>query len=84
MAQDNQAGRIAGSAVGEAGLRQRRDQEVGSIRPVPRLDTRIANRVQSRLRNRVDRFYNPRANALSPFVVADEQLRNASDRRKRP
>ena len=82
-AQDNEPGRVAESAVGEAGQRQRRDKEVGNIQPMARLNTRIINRVQTRLRNRVDRYYDPQANASSPFVVAEEQLRTTRGRPKR-
>ena len=77
VAQQVEGGRVAGSAVGEAGQRQTRDQAVANIDPLDRIDSRIPNRVQSRIRNRIDRYYDPRANTTSPFVVAGEQARTA-------
>jgi hypothetical protein len=65
--------RIADSSVGRAGQRE-------GYPSISRTDTRIGNRVQSRLRNRVDRFYDPQANATSPFQVASDQVRNAGRR----
>jgi hypothetical protein len=65
------AGSVATSSVGTIGQRQ---GAVASIKPMARLNTRIANRVQSRIRNRIDRFYNPQANATSPFEVAADQV----------
>lgn len=51
--------------------------EVG-INPLERQDTRIANRVESRIRNRIDRYYDPLANAESPFKVANERTTRGS------
>lgn len=51
--------------------------------PMPtagRIDDRIANRVQARIRNRIDRYYAPQANAASPFVIAGEQVHIAGRR----
>lgn len=67
------SGDIAASSVGTAGRRQ--EQGIANIRPMARLETRFANRVQSRIRNRIDRFYDPRANTVSPFKVASDQDR---------
>lgn len=61
-------------AGGQIGQRQERE-DVASIEPTGRVDSRIPNRVQSRLRNRIDRFYDPQANAASPYVVAGDQAR---------
>ncbi len=77
VAQTQQGGRIADSAVGEVGQRETRADPATGIRPMARIDNRIQNRVQSRIRNRIDRFYDPQANATSPFAVADEQARTA-------
>lgn len=63
---------IAKSSVGTVGKRQEA-RSLTNIKPTARLDTRIANRVQSRIRNRIDRFYDPQANATSPFKVAADQ-----------
>jgi hypothetical protein len=70
-------GEVARSSVGQVGQRQSRDdvtREAG-LAPMGRVNARIANRVQSRIRNRIDRFYSPQANAASPFAVAGEQAR---------
>ena len=73
------AGRIAESAVGQAGVRQTRAQ-VDGINPLARTNNRIQNRVQARLRNRIDRNYDARVNATSPFDAADL----ATERANRP
>ena len=65
--------RVADSAIGQAGQRQRRDQAAPGLEPLGRIDSRIQNRVQSRIRNRIDRSYDPTANTTSPFEVAAEQ-----------
>lgn len=67
-------GRIVDSAAGRAGQRVTRDQATG-IRPMSRISSRLVNRVQARLRTRIDRNYDPTANATRPFEVADEQLK---------
>jgi len=66
-------GHMAESAVGEVGQRQTRGNVPAVIGPMGRLNSRVANRVQSRLRNRIDRYYDPRANTTSPFEVAAER-----------
>ena len=68
-------GTVATSAVGTAGQRLETGQGAANIKPMARLDTRIANRVQSRIRNRIDRYYDPAANATSPFKIAADQTR---------
>ena len=82
-AQEAPAGSVAQSAVGQAGQRQTRDQNTLHVDPLDRIDSRIANRVQSRLRNRIDRFYDPRANATSPFTVASEQAGTTGPAKRR-
>lgn len=66
-------GSLAESAVGEVGQRQTRSNSPTDVGPMGRLNSRVANRVQSRLRNRIDRYYDPRANTTSPFEVASER-----------
>jgi hypothetical protein len=61
--------------AGQTGLRQSREQVAADtgIEPMGRINGRIQNRVQARIRNRIDRYYDPVANATSPFAVASEQ-----------
>ena len=68
-----QQGHLADSAVGEVGQRQTKSNSPTGAGPMGRLNSRVANRVQSRLRNRIDRYYDPRANTTSPFEVAAER-----------
>lgn len=75
-------GRVADSAVGQAGQRRTRGQPVAGIEPTARIGNRIQNRVQSRLRNRIDRNYDPQANATDPFAVAERQVRRANNPRR--
>lgn len=75
-----QAGQIAESAAGQAGVRQSRAQVEG-LNPLARISNRIQNRVQARLRNRIDRNYDPRANATSPFEGADQAIERAAQPR---
>lgn len=81
--QDQKSGKVAESAVGQAGQRMTRDQNAAKVEPMARLETRIANRVQSRIRNRIDRYYDPKANATSPFIDAGEQAEKAGRRPRR-
>lgn len=76
-AQGRQIGQVARSAVGSAGQRQTPKQVTSQISPLAAVPSRLSNRVQSRLRNRIDRYYDPQANATSPFVVAADQARTA-------
>lgn len=76
-------GRAAESAVGEVGQRQTRGGTQADIEPMSRINSRIANRVQNRIRNRIDRYYNPQANATSPFEVAADQAQDAGSRVRR-
>ena len=81
---DTRQGETARSAVGQAGLRQSREQVAADsgIEPMGRINGRIQNRVQARIRNRIDRYYDPRANVTSPFAVASEQATAAPRRRR--
>ncbi|MBY9063474.1 hypothetical protein K7957_11085 [Sphingomonas yunnanensis] len=84
-ADDSSPSRLATSSAGTTGQRQSREitaKEVG-IEPMARIDDRIANRVESRIRNRLDRFYDPQANALSPFKDAGEKARTAARKLRR-
>ena len=74
-------GRIGDSPVGEIGQRQTRDRPPAGVEPLARFNGRIANRVESRLRNRIDPYYDPQANATSPFLSASDQARVAGQRR---
>lgn len=68
-------GQTARSAIGQVGQRQRRDDVTSIVNPMQRLATRIQNRVQTRARNRLDRYYDARPNVSSPFIVANESAR---------
>lgn len=63
------------TGAGRVGQRQSRDElaRVTNGQPLARIDSRIGNRVQSRVRNRLDRNYHPTANATSPFEVAEQR-----------
>jgi hypothetical protein len=80
---EQRPGRVAESAVGEVGQRQTRERPQANIEPMSRINSRIANRVQNRIRNRIDRYYNPQANATSPFEVAADRARDAGSRDRR-
>lgn len=75
---DEQTGRTVDTGGGEVGQRQTRLQAAPNITPLGRIPTRIANRVQNRIRNRIDRYYDPQANATSPFRAADDRARTTS------
>ena len=79
---DTRPGQTASSSVGTAGQRQTREQlgQEAGIEPLARISGRIQNRAQMRVRNRIDRYYDPQANAMSPFVVAGDQARAAGRR----
>lgn len=62
---------------GAVGQRQTREETPVNTAPLERIDSRIANRVQNRIRNRIDRYYDPSANATSPFEVAGDQARRS-------
>jgi hypothetical protein len=74
---DARVARTSDVNAGRVGQRQTREdaaQETG-IEPMARINSRIANRVQARLRNRIDRNYDPQANAAAPFAAAEAQTR---------
>lgn len=74
--------RTADVGSGQVGQRQTRETAVPDAMPLDRLSTRVTNRVQNRIRNRIDRYYDPQANATSPFQVAQDQARTTSPRRR--
>lgn len=87
MAQDKeyeqeQPQEVAESAIGKVGQRQTREMTQTHVEPMSRINNRIANRVQNRIRNRLDRYYDPQANATSPYAVAAEQAREIDAIRK--
>lgn len=75
-------GQTATSTAGQAGRRQSRDElgrEAG-IAPMARIGGRVRNRAETRIRNRIDRNYDPQANTVSPFAVAGDQARTTGRR----
>ena len=76
-ARDEPVGQVTRSTVGQVGQRQTRAEMATGDAPTGRTNTRITNRVQSRIRNRIDRYYDPQVNAASPFAVAGDQARTA-------
>ena len=76
----NRPGQTAESAVGQVGERQVRGRTKG-IEPMARINNRVQNRVQNRLRNRIDRYYDPVADAASPFATAETETERAARRR---
>ena len=73
-------GRTADTGTGVIGQRQTREQAAPNVAPLGRIDSRIGNRVQNRVRNRIDRYYDPSANATSPFRIAGDEARAAGTR----
>lgn len=74
---DANVGRTATTGTGRIGQRQTREEAAPNVQPLNRIQNRIASRVQNRNRNRIDRYYDPQANAASPFEVASDQARVA-------
>jgi P pilus assembly chaperone PapD len=70
-------GRLSNAGNGQIGQRQTRRDTAANVPPLERIQGRVANRVQNRLRTRIDRFYDPQANAATPFRVASEQARTS-------
>jgi hypothetical protein len=68
----------ARSSVGQVGQRQTRTLAAPNAEPLSRVSNRLTNRVQSRLRNRLGPFYDPQANAVSPFRIAGEQAQRTT------
>lgn len=81
--EQKQAGQVADSTVGKVGQRQTREELEAVTGPMDRIENRIANRVQNRIRNRIDRYYDPLANAISPFVVAAERAHGSHPESRR-
>ncbi len=73
-AQTPSSGHIASSVVGQVGQRQ--------VTAKANLMGRIDSRIPSRLRNRIDRDYDPQANTTTPFRIAVDRA-VASPRRLR-
>lgn len=76
-AQQTVVGRVAESAVGQAGQRQTREESVIGIEPMMRIQNRIQNRIQSRLRTRIDRDSSSVASAASSVENAVARTRTA-------
>ncbi|RSV14197.1 hypothetical protein CA236_16705 [Sphingomonas sp. ABOLG] len=70
--------------TGRIGQRQTREDAARAtgIKPMARISTRINNRVQARLRNRIDRYYDSTGDARSAFATAEDQV-SVSTRPKR-
>src|SRR3546814_16322619 len=67
------SGQVADSAVGQVGQRQTAENSQANIEPMGRLNNRIPNRVQTRIRNQIDPTYNPHTTEISPFQFAAEK-----------
>lgn len=78
---ETRPGANAESSVGVVGQRRTSDTLAG-IRPTARLASRIQNRVQLRLRTRIDRLYQSQIQPTSPFEVAEEEARAAGRPRR--
>lgn len=79
------AGRTAQSSVGTVGQRLTSTStgDATHIEPMARLDTRVSNRLRSRLRTRIDRDYVSATDPTNAFTEAGERTRDpqASERR---
>ncbi|MBU1756417.1 MAG: hypothetical protein KJ703_05445 [Alphaproteobacteria bacterium] len=71
----SETARTADTGIGEVGQRQTTRDGPVMREPLDRIDSRINNRVENRIRNRIDRYYDPTANATSPYANADRQSR---------
>jgi hypothetical protein len=67
-AQEAAAGRVTSSSVGDVG--QRRAKAVAGVAPLARVNTRLQNRIEARLRTRVDRNQAPVMDSSSGYDVA--------------
>lgn len=83
VAQEVTTGRGATSSVGQAGVRQTRDQAAQRIGQTGRLDLRVNSRIQNRIRTRIDRDYAPQAAGTSSYQAASERLRTTVRPRRR-
>lgn len=66
-------GRIARSAIGQAGDRQALKEVLGD--PGRRINSRINTRISSRLRNRIDRNYQIPSNGTAAIEAAADSIR---------
>ncbi len=76
-----QQGRVADSAVGKVGERQRQIDNPNT-QPLARIDSRIQNRVASRLTTRIDR-YSRTITGTTAFSEAAEDSRRPNRRTRR-
>lgn len=74
--QTSARGQLSITSGGTIGQRQAMPPTALANVPGARVDVRINSRVQNRIRNRIDRYYDPQANALSPFLIAEGQIRS--------
>jgi hypothetical protein len=74
-AQQVSGGQTATSSAGQVGRRETREEAATKINPLAAVDGRVQNRIQSRLRTRIDRDYTPQSNTLLPFLIAGEVAR---------
>jgi len=63
-------GRIADSAVGQAGQRQTSAGLGTFLRPHSRINSRIENRIELRIRNRIDPNYDPTSDGAAALGAA--------------
>jgi hypothetical protein len=78
LAQQSGGSQAPRSAVGQAGQRQTREDAATGVKPMDRLSNRIQNRIDLRLRTRIDPAAREQPTDLSPFVRATEQAQAAS------
>lgn len=76
-------GQTASSMVGRAGQRQETNGLLPNDAPLARIESRIPNRVQSRLHTRVDRLYNPSMRTVTGFEESEAQVRTSGRPRRR-
>lgn len=72
------AGRVSSSSVGEVGERRERAGVNGSVAAAQRINLRIRNRVDSRINTRVDRISGVQGDSTSAKVAADRALQRAT------
>ena len=68
LAQEASTGRVATSSVGEVG--QRRTNALAGVAPLARVNTRVRNRIESRLRTRIDRSQVPLTDSNAGYDAA--------------
>ncbi len=67
------------SAVGQSGVRQTRSTTLETVEPMARIDSRIQNRVELRISNRLDRDYEV-PSTTSSFKTAGEKIKRSNPR----